>query len=438
MVHQVSKVLFIFLFSTHLYSLAQQEDISYKELVHNPNIDILLKQKEPSKIINDFEKNIYLSRDELTKNQYRKALGVFLYKQGLKAVAIKTLQDLPEYYYTDQINLIFSDYFLFEKEEKDKAYYYFSRIDKENNLPKEESNLFELLRNRLLYFKVDQAIYQLEDHNVSEILVDNEDIWIGTWNGGILRYSFNTGDSIVIQPPKPSLESQAIRKIISYNNEIYIGQYTGLSVYNKRRSQLIPLSLDKQISQIQDIIIKNNVMYISTLENGIWTLTEGKYKMIHGGDYNYTVFQIYKNELYVGTVNKGLWIINDSQFDRPIKALNNQLNISSLSLWKGMLVIGTYGKGLYFYDGKKISNINKSNSLLGDDWILDIVPNKTELFVGTFGGGFSLIKDADHIKTFNVNNGFLSQDVAAISVLKDYIVLGTLGNGVYLVQYQKL
>ena len=64
----------------------------------------------------------------------------------------------------------------------------FSRISPEN-LPAAERILYRELRVRLLWRVIPPSELGLSDANVSSLRVDGDDLWVGTWNGGVARYS---------------------------------------------------------------------------------------------------------------------------------------------------------------------------------------------------------------------------------------------------------
>jgi len=440
LVRQVIRVILL-LWAGSAFSLAQREVIDTQPLETPQQVKNLLQQKdlEPYAVINDLEKKLFLARKEDEKQSLYRELGLYLYENKQIEKAVSYLQEVEHQYRDGLINLVLAEFYCFHQVNIDKAYHYFHSIKDTRDLAPQFHSLYQLLRKNLLFQKISQEEVPIQDPNISEIFYYQEDLWIGTWNGGLLRFSLNTNTATTIQPPKMSLESLAIRKIIPYKDYIYIGQYTGLSVYNKRNSSFTKINLPLEIQKIQDIWIQQNTLYISTLEEGIWTLQEGRTKKLESPDHHFTVFTQWKNKLYVGTVQNGLWIVENNRVSPSSVPLPYRTNISALSTWNDALLIGTFGDGFYSYSNDIMTHFDHLNSPLGDNWILDILPLDDKVVLGTFGGGFSLYTEKDKsIETYNAERGFTGVDVSALTRVGDTIIIGTLGSGIYLIQEDKL
>ncbi|MCX6635678.1 MAG: hypothetical protein NT090_11440, partial [Acidobacteria bacterium] len=92
---------------------------------------------------------------------------------------------------------------LYHGNDPDTARLYFRRILPQN-LPAAEAPLYREMRVRLLWNVISTEHLGLSDANVSSLRVDGDDIWVGTWNGGVARYSVSAGRSDPFPSPSYS------------------------------------------------------------------------------------------------------------------------------------------------------------------------------------------------------------------------------------------
>ncbi len=87
--------------------------------------------------------------------------------------------------------------------------------------------LFREMRVRLLWSVIGRHALGLQDANVSSLRIDGDDLWVGTWNGGVSRYTISTGSADPFPGPAYS------RSIEVADRRVWVGTTEGLSWYGK-------------------------------------------------------------------------------------------------------------------------------------------------------------------------------------------------------------
>ncbi len=378
-----------------------------------------------------------------------------LYNQSLnymsivvkKYVGILTEQELSKVY------LIMSDVLYYREKKIPLARFYFKKINF-RFLQDKDKSLYGMLREGLKWESIKCARIGLADENISVLTCDGNDLWIGTWNGGLARYNMYRNETKVFKAGRVSIVPRTIRAIQVIGQNVWIGSYDGLSYYSKRSGKWYNVKTFNKLNRISVEAIERvgSKVYVGTLGKGLWVLSlnaylniprEEKWKKIDiGGALKFiNCMASYKNYLIIGTMDKGVFFFdteNDELTNLATLSVDfKPVNITTLlienddSLW-----IGTYGKGLFNWNPKtnELKIFTKENGMLSDDWVLGSGKGERFLYFGTFGGGvmaFDRIKK--EFKVFTLESGLDSMDISSVAVLNSNIVaFGTLGMGISL------
>ncbi|HTP58691.1 MAG TPA: two-component regulator propeller domain-containing protein, partial [Spirochaetia bacterium] len=115
---------------------------------------------------------------------------------------------------------------LYHERDASSAQAYFRRVVPAN-VPPTETPLLRAMRVRLVWGTLTPRDLGLPDGNVSALLVDQDDLWVGTWNGGVARYSVSARHSDSF--PTPS----SVRALGLAGHRVWVGGADGLSWYGK-------------------------------------------------------------------------------------------------------------------------------------------------------------------------------------------------------------
>ncbi len=354
---------------------------------------------------------------------------------------------VPEEDYNKAI-LRLAEISLFNRKDEELAQEYYSKLNS-NALADIYNERSKYLERKLLLKEISPALLGLSDNNISAIEVDGDDLWIGTWNGGLARYSLSNKKARVFRTGGKSLTPNSVRSIEITPDRVWVGSYQKLSVYSKVDSswKIIPEFSGANSTRIETIKAIDDTLYIGTLGRGLWRLKNNSWERLNTGPLPGDFINCLENIgslLYIGTMNLGVVSLDIeaietgffSAFDRINPGVEAR-NITML-LAQGMdtLWIGTYGRGLYRWQEKsnQIVHYSKSFGQIADDWVLSGVKTARALYFGTFGGGISFIfLNSSKWQRIGLNQGLPSLDISVLTYLPapaGSLFAGTLGGGV--------
>jgi tetratricopeptide (TPR) repeat protein len=320
----------------------------------------------------------------------------------------------------------------------DRARLYFQRITG-RMLPPAEAALYRQLRTRLLWSLLTADSLGLKDSNVSCLRVDGDDLWVGTWNGGVSRYSVSSGSSDPFPVPPYA------RSIEIADRRIWIGTTEGLAWYGKitGRWGADPGSAPDHPPNVQVVRAAAGSLYAGTLGDGLLRQGSAGWEAVRDGSLPGKFITCIaedqaRGRLLIGTMNVGLVILDlksggMSTLADAIPGFSSGNITTILPSRDGKIWIGTYGEGLAVWDPARnaLKQYTKADAQIADDWILSSCETDRALYFGSFGGGVSVLSKADGSwRPIGIHDGLASLDVPAIAWRPPSVFFGTLGGGV--------
>ncbi len=361
-------------------------------------------------------------------------------------------------YYLDSVNLARSDsavpaqtwlrlaeiaYYIRSDREAAKSYLLQKRRAAAGAEADSDSSLTVRLLRGLRWSNLTAPMLGLEDNNISALGTDGDDLWVGTWDGSVCRYSLGSADSTVLKRGGESLTARTVRSIEIGEDKVWIGTYQGLYQYSKHSSQWQEVKFfgGDNPWKVEALEAVGGTLYVGTLGRGLWrSQGSGWVKFVQGvlpgelincllasGDY-----------LLIGTMNLGLVILDLrtgrlQSFDGVNPDLDARNVIMLLAEGEDILWIGTYGQGLYRWDRRSNSLVrySKATGELGDDWVLCGIRTEAGLYFGTFGGGVSHKKaGSGSWERIGLREGLSALDISAAACRAPRVFFATLGSGV--------
>lgn len=308
---------------------------------------------------------------------------------------------------------------------------------------KEDIAAYDLLKRRLAWESITPAEIGVEDGNISAISVDGDDLWIGTWNGGVARYSYSTGKIKLFKEGVNSITDNSILAIEVEKKRVWVGTYNGLSYYLKTDGSWKTIEKFGKARPGKISVIKSlgNDVYVGTLGNGLWKFSKNSWNRVGSGkvpgDYILCIEESGR-ELYLGTMTNGIYIMDKNRetfrnIDEVIRGFTPR-NITMLHEDKYQhLWIGTYGSGLVLWDKKenKLRYYSKKSGEIGDDWVLCGIETAKGMYFGTFGGGAAFFSFKGlQWRGIGIEDGLTSLDIATMAYSSPAVYFGTLGAGI--------
>ncbi len=302
---------------------------------------------------------------------------------------------------------------------------------------------------RLLCRKVYTRLIPLEekgfgDRNISSLFLDRDDLWMGTWAGGIVRYSLPLEDLTLIRSSRENIRVETITDFEEVGLNIRIAGYSDIYGFDKRVSRLIQTTPEK-MGRINNLANYKGRLYASTVNQGLWyEVREGVWNPLGEGVPGLdriNALQVTDREglLLIGTASDGVIEFDGKNF-RNWKILYPRLpakNVTAFGEWDRFMLLGTYGDGAYLVDrnGGGIAHFSKDGGDLLSDYVLTLSLEGDYALMGTLGGGISakarnqLAGEGGWI-FLGLEQGLNSLDVTALAVMGSSLYAAVLGQGV--------
>jgi signal transduction histidine kinase/ligand-binding sensor domain-containing protein/DNA-binding response OmpR family regulator len=300
--------------------------------------------------------------------------------------------------------------------------------DKENNLLITSNDGLIIIKNENFENIAEQKAnstkrFALSTHALLSIIIDkNENIWIGTWEGGInVNYKKQPAFGL-FRHEVGAINGPLERKITSVaanNNSVWMGTNIGLTEFNKKNQTWRHLNKN-QLSGIDINVTKfdrDEDLFISAYQKDLNVYFSKKdqvkqYKINNiKTNSSITAFAKENNgKMWVGTSSNGVFLFDKTtgkfeSLKNQIKNINIEYIITAiLQDNKNRLWIGTVANGIYLVDlnrnDVRIFKNGDSKKTLSDEHIFAFHQDKLgNIWVGTNGGGLNLFNEKENTFT---------------------------------------
>jgi hypothetical protein len=302
------------------------------------------------------------------------------------------------------------------------------------------------------YFPPDRL--GMDATNVSALATDGDDLWVGGWLGGLVRYAEPTGRLRVFREPPDSLAAHSVRDIVRIGGHIWVATNRGLSVYARASDHWHhepPFGGGPEPNRVSAIAAAGKAVYVGTLGQGLWRRDARGWSTVGAGDLPgpfISALQIGGDSLWIGTLDLGLLQLDLAtgtvrSFDEINPDLGRQ-NVTTIvpgpdaSLW-----VGTFGAGLFRWEPNRsvVTHYSVATGDLPDDWVLDGAAGEAGIYFGTFGGGVvryaPTASGAGEWLNIGLAQGLPSLDVSVVTAAGGQVYFGTLGAGVAVISERR-
>jgi len=309
-----------------------------------------------------------------------------------------------------------------------------------SSFPPAETALYRQMRVRLLWSIITAQDLGLKDANVSCLKVDGDDLWVGTWNGGLSRYSLSAGSS------DPFLLPPYSRSIEAADRRVWVGTAEGLSWYGKGTARW-GTDADPAGGNPWNVKVVRSTasgLYIGTLGDGLLKLGDGGWAPVEDGSLPGRFITCISEDpargrILIGTMNIGLVILDlktgqMNTLAELVPSFTTENITTILPARDGRIWIGTYGEGLAVWspESGQVRQYTQGNGPeVADNWILSSCETDRALYFGSFGGGVSVLSRVDGSwRHIGIRDGLAALDVSAIAWRAPRVFFGTLGGAV--------
>lgn len=291
----------------------------------------------------------------------------------------------------------------------------------------------------------------LPENTISAISFDGDDVYIGTWLKGILRFTRSTGGFKRITP-KDGLVSGAVRDIFVDFHEIWVATYDGVSLYRKKDESFQDVPYKDGVKpprMLQTIFKDNRYVYFASLTGGVTRYDRVKFKFENFAGKKDGVGSVQKitgNKKFLAfaTLNGGVALYNKKaeKFIHLDKENGLPGNTITDVLFQGKyLWIAVHGYGLKRYDWQKeewADHPSANGENQPHPYPTTLRQRGLELWVGTLGAGVRILNlQTGKWERLSVIEGLSSNEVKLIEFEEDYVWIGSLDRGITIVYRPK-
>ena len=265
---------------------------------------------------------------------------------------------------------------------------------------------------------IDAQIITTENYfvnNVRAIAGKNDNIWIGTYENGLIQKDKSGNTTNTYSQASTGLTDNHINCIAIHDNgKKWIGTDNGISIFDGSEWDSIKKDNGLSSNNIESILItENNMVWVGS-DKGVdlYNPDEGEVtKTINESDglSSNIVTSLAvdtSNNLWIGSIN-GVDIFNGEQieaFQTPDSislSWVNKISIQENNIWIGS------DMGLLHYDKNSYHFFDSDNGLLSNE-VNDIEINEDSIWVSTNGGGISVYENGNFTHFHKGNSGLVS------------------------------
>lgn len=284
---------------------------------------------------------------------------------------------------------------------------------------------------RRIVWRYFSRLDNLPDNAISAVSFDGDDVWIGTWSGGLVRYTRSSAMISIYNPTNSKLPSFFIRDVLVRPDRVWVGMHSGLALFDKKTASWQSFPQFSKFSFKRLIADENGTIYAATLYNGVYASTN------EGASWKNIVPQktvldlaISGGKLYIATAEQGVYVFENGE----LSSLLPKITAKSLLPEGGKLWVGSYGDGLLSLDiasGRVLKTYGEAE--LGSVHIENLCMVDDMLWVGLLDRG-AVRFDGRRWVRFGLRDGLPGLELTTITREKEYLWFGTLagGLGVYL------
>ncbi len=436
-------------FKTENHLLRWFPKTSYRKILKDLHWEVYYRSKKYRISVKEIKKylntnNVDEKRESFIRYHLAEAYKkIYQLKYYIKQLSIiSRFKTKSKYQSLSLLNL--SNWF-FIKNDRELALYYINQLFKRFRGYRNNEKALNLKRNIRWNFIVKKN--GLGDNSISSITFDGDDVWVGTWLGGITRFTRSTGKSVLFKTDNSGIASNLVRNIAIENTRVWTATFAGLSFYDKKVDKWKTVYSVAGIAyqRIKALLIDDQKLWVATIAHGLSVLDfkTGKwttYLKRNGlpGD-NVVALCATPGSIWVGTVTGGIgrYDKNTGKWQTYSHGKAGGLpsnNIKAIAFDGTKLWIGTHGQGAASCDenGGDWSIYNTGNSGLTSNYVYTVkVAPDGKIWMGTLEGGACVYnRISDKWKKITTAEGLSSNDVTTIEFEGRYIWFGTLNGGI--------
>ncbi len=326
---------------------------------------------------------------------------------------------------------------------RELALYYINRLLAEHPLWPHRGQALSL--KKAVVWKTITVEDGLGDNSVSSIRFDGDDVWVGTWLGGVTRFSRSQGRLQKFTAKNSGLVSDLIRDLWIDQSRVWAATFEGLAWFDKRTDkwQTVLTVAGLAGQRVKCVTVSDERLWVGTIGNGVSMLdfrdnTWKTWRTKDGlPDENIVTITPTPGSVWAGSLaggiarydlRRGVWQVWSAPLGSALK------NVKSMAFDGQRLWIATHGDGLFSCDenGLNWRQFTRANSGLPVDFVHAVsVGPDGRVWAGTLEGGAAVYEPRTGAwRVYDIHDGLAGNDVISIAFEGRYVWFGTLNGGI--------
>ncbi|QMU99549.1 hypothetical protein F0310_04020 [Borrelia sp. A-FGy1] len=396
--------------------------------------------------------NFYLNKILTNEKSYSRELlskanlflGYLNYNKGEYSLSEYNFDCFLRYYKYSHASLRVSELKYFAKDRMG-AISALRDIDESSIILDYDRGIYNFLNNKFGVNYLNLEALGFIDNSVFDMFILGNNVFVSNIFGGLLRYNVKNNNYRIYIKDKKSIELNGLRGFAEYKGAVYIGGNNVLYYVDDFEGfvKQVNVPLRVKLGNIQTLIGVKDGIFIGTLESGLWFYSDLD-NWIHIKLGSNKISSVYldkeKNILFVGTMDSSIYTINLDDF-RDIKHLNffskekSEKNINFIKRYNNYYYVGTYGGGLFRLNLEDETYIKyKVGNDFSIEYFLDMEVRGNKLLFATFEYGLLIYNTINNSWDYlGPYDGLLNLNLVKVLSFNNYIILGTLNNGLVFV-----
>ena len=286
-----------------------------------------------------------------------------------------------------------------------------------------------LLRQRL-FLGTKSLVESGGDDYVSTVILDRDDLWVGTWNGALIRWSLTAKTAELIRQPDSTVTP--IKSLTATAWFVYAFQDQNFLRYSKVTGswRSFPYPPGWTGLRIQGVVADSEEsLWVAYLGQGLWRWERGQWTLIDdqgAGPFLNALASDGQGGFWVGTKDRGLWSWKDGIWS-PVSAEGQAgpFNISVIEPRQDYQAwaVGTWGEGAWRLEQNRLVPVSR-----GSEYVTAAAWSGLELVWGFLDEGIAAEISGEKI-TLGPLDGLPSGGVSALVVWEGRWIWGNNGQG---------
>jgi len=285
-----------------------------------------------------------------------------------------------------------------------------------------------LLRQKLFLGVKSLSQFGADDF-VSCLLLDSDDLWVGTWNGAVVRWSLTTETTEGILAPGEIVAP--IKLLTATGWFLYAFQNQSLQRYSKVTGtwRSFPYPAGWTGLRVQSVVADGEEsLWVAYLGEGLWHWERGLWTLVDdggGGPFLDALSPDGQGGFWIGTKDRGLWSWKNGSWT-PVGAggpAPQDISVVQPSPDGSRWIVGTWGEGVWLLSQGKLKPLSQKG-----DYVTGAAWNGDEPLWGSLDEGVVAVRNGER-EVLGPLDGLPPGGVSSLVSWQGRWIWGTTGQG---------